>query len=362
MVIAILQLVVFSILFVDLVNGFSVERSTTAASTTKKTTAAAAVETTETSAPNVVVQVWNDVINDETCNSLHEAACQIGLGHRVFSRNMNDDNDNNDDGGGGGPTNNIENIIDDILSELDDKSNFVEYWTRQEWRHIEAHADIDEYLAKRQQQDPFLYPVNGHVLYLQVGEKVRGPTCVFPGRRSGGDLLKDLDQSSSSSSSSPSSSSAVELVTVPAVPGRLLRFQGDYLHAVPRPTDLWFLKFVQGAPQFEPESEWGRSVILFNTWSEPPTEVPISQSTATDNLGDNTCTDRVNWNQESFVDDPGNHVTGKEDPIAAKIWLLGDYKRRDHALQTLKLTAPQSLRPALNETTEVSRIWLHQQE
>jgi hypothetical protein len=43
-----------------------------------------------------------------------------------------------------------------------------------------------------------------------------------------------------------------ELSVVPAVPGRLLRFKGDLLHAVPCPTDLWLLPFVKGAPQFEP--------------------------------------------------------------------------------------------------------------
>ena len=50
----------------------------------------------------------------------------------------------------------------------------------------------------------------------------------------------------------------VELVTVPpAVPGRLLRFHGDFLHAVPRPTDLWLLKFMMGAQEYEPEKVWG---------------------------------------------------------------------------------------------------------
>ena len=364
MVIAVLQLVVYSILVVgSLVDGFSAERSAILTTKgTKKTIEAdaVAVETTSTAGTSVAVQVWNDVVNDETCNALHETACQIGLGHRVFSRNMND-KDGGD--GGDGPTNTIEKAIDDILSELEDTSNYVEYWTRQEWRHIEAHADIDEYSAKRQrQQESFRYPINGHVLYLRVGERVRGPTCVFPGRRSGGDLIRDLDQSSSSSSSSssPSPSSEVELVTVPAVPGRFLRFQGDCLHAVPRPTDLWFLKFVKGSPEFEPESSWGRSVVLFNTWSEPPTEVPVSHSSTNDNLGGKMCRDAENWNKQSFVGDPENDAMETEDLISAKIWLLGDYNRRDHAMQTLKMAAPQSLRTALNETTLLRRTWLHQ--
>lgn len=55
-------------------------------------------------------------------------------------------------------------------------------------------------------------------------------------------------------------------LTVPAKPGRLFRFNGTYLHAVPRPTNFWFLLFVKGAPQYDPPEELGRSVVLFNTW------------------------------------------------------------------------------------------------
>lgn len=76
------------------------------------------------------------------------------------------------------------------------------------------------------------------MLYMQVGTDVRGPpTCVFSGVQSGGDLVRP---------------ESFELSVVPAVPGRLLRFKGDLLHAVPCPTDLWLLPFVKGAPQFEP--------------------------------------------------------------------------------------------------------------
>lgn len=340
--------------------------------------------------PAITVQVWNDVIDVDTQNSLHEASCQIGLGHRVFSRKKKTklrrgdgegdhgrDYDDDDDASRG-PTNHIEKTIDDILTELGDTSAFVEYWTRQEWRSIEAHADVDEYLAKRQQkqnQNPeFRYPDHGHVLYLKVGEKVRGPTCVFPGRRSGGDLLRNIEPSSSALASM-SSSSRVELVTVPAVPGRLLRFQGDCLHAVPRPTDLWLLTFVQGAPQFEPESEWGRSVILFNTWSDkPPADVPISCQISTKDdevvddsiqtLSSTSCRDKSSWGDESIDDGPLPSLDGddEEEGISAKIWLLGDLKRRDHAMKTLKLEAPQRLVQALHQPTTVSRILLQRPE
>jgi hypothetical protein len=99
-------------------------------------------------------------------------------------------------------------------------------------------VDVDENLAKSDSKLPFRYPLRGHVLYLQVGTDVRGPpTCVFTDVHGGGDLVRP---------------ESFELSVVPAVPGRLLRFKGDLLHAVPCPTDLWLLPFVKGAPQFEP--------------------------------------------------------------------------------------------------------------
>jgi hypothetical protein len=113
------------------------------------------------------------------------------------------------------------------------------------------------YLAKSGESN-FRYPTHGHVLYLQMGTQVKGPTCIFENCSSGGDLVTRTD---------------VSLVTVPAVEGRVLRFPGDALHAVPRPTDVWLLPFVQGSPDFNP-SQFERSVILFNTWQDPPLGVP----------------------------------------------------------------------------------------
>jgi hypothetical protein len=88
-----------------------------------------------------------------------------------------------------------------------------------------------------------------------VGTDVKGPTCIFADCTSGDDLASD-------------NKPEVALVTVPAVEGRLLRFTGNLLHAVLRPTDIWLLHFVQGTPDFTP-SLFERSVVLFNTWQEP---------------------------------------------------------------------------------------------
>lgn len=311
----------------------------------------------------------------------------MGLGHRIFTRPPSSDPKTK-------TYTPIEQALDAILSELGDASTVVEYWTRQEWRSIEAHADVDEFLAKRQDADgvveststsspDFRYPNSGHVLYLKVGSQVRGPTCLFPGRRSGGDLLLAPTSTATTKSSSPkddtttTTPTGIELVTVPAVNGRLLRFEGDTLHAVPRPADLWLLKYVQGAPQYEPEEEWGRSVILFNTWDEAPLDVP-RHSKEEESLDDedeelSTCASkddsiktvpsRESWalTFEAVVHDSPveeRNDGDAEETVSAKIWLLGNARRRAHAMRTLKLSAPARLVDALQSPTQVSHMML----
>ncbi|KAL3915653.1 MAG: hypothetical protein SGILL_005546 [Bacillariaceae sp.] len=293
------------------------------------------------------ILVWDNVLSPGVCSTLHQTSSRLGLGHRVFSRRGTESAHN---------SNVVEQVLDSILKELGDDSEHVEYWTRQEWRSIHAHADVDEYLAKRKsaEEADFRYPHMGHVLYLQVGEKVRGPTCVFPHRRSGGELLRPISKESEDTS--------IELVTVPAVEGRLLRFQGDYLHAVPRPTDLWLLSFVQGSPDFSPEEEWGRSVVLFNTWgSNPPLEVPIDEKLDDGvDSGEASCNNLDTWSSV-FAKQRKVETTSsqeEEDKVNAKIWLLGDLRRRDHQMQTVKLSAPKSIRTALFEESHVSCLTL----
>jgi hypothetical protein len=244
---------------------------------------------------------------------------------------------------------------------MGDKSKVVEYWTRQEWRSIEAHADVDEFLAKSQDaagntnSSDFRYPKNGHVLYLKVGTEVRGPTCIFPGRRSGKDLLMSMSEHNEKKG-------GIDLVTVPAVAGRLLRFPGEALHAVPRPADLWLRTFVQGAPTYEPEEEWGRSVILFNTWDEAPMNVPFDTTTAGDETFCLTMS-RDNWQRNFLFDIVGTYdrcdKSGDDvGRLTAKIWLLGNLRRRAHAMRTLKVAASARISDALHEVHEVSHILL----
>eukprot|EP01082_Thalassiosira_pseudonana_P010379 g9184.t1 g9184 contig36:65401-66042(-) len=160
------------------------------------------------------VKVWDGVLSStDQRKSLHDYASKAGLGHKCFTRPLSNIEERNI----------IERTLDAILTELDDSTSskpkqYVEYWTRQEWRHIEAHSDVDESLAKKydamnideatikdlaskypstyvhNNEGGYRYPIHGHVLYLQVGTDVKGPTCVFPRRSSGGDLLQPLQQ------------------------------------------------------------------------------------------------------------------------------------------------------------------------
>lgn len=321
------------------------------------------------SAASPSIQVFDNVLDTTTAAKLHESAKVVGLGHRVFARPLKP---------AGGVYNPIERALDSILLEMDSGDNeggttYVEYWARQEWRSIEAHADVDEFRAKEEDAsseapdfaalgpDGYRYPKFGHVLYLQVGSEVRGPTCVWPDRRSGGELLKKGDQTCESSQDADQ----IELLIVPAVSGRLLRFPGSALHAVPRPHNLWFLPFVMGSAVHEPVEEYGRSVILFNIWDEAPKGVSLNSGDG--HSGDDAvkgrddkvqCNAKLDWIPNEIQD------TGKEndETKAAKIWLLGgNERRRDHPMRTIKMSAPAAAtQDALAEQSIVSRVWISQ--
>lgn len=88
------------------------------------------------------------------------------------------------------------------------------------------------------------------MLYLQVGRHVRGPTVLWNVTKGGELVGKDA---------------STEMITVPAVPGRLLRFQGNALHSVPRPAEVyWTLEGDDEAPYRQDSDQ--RSVLLFNLW------------------------------------------------------------------------------------------------
>lgn len=287
------------------------------------------------------VHVWDNVLSHQSSQALHRYVQETagkGLAHHIFYRGHRRDTSRR--------LTVLERVLDRILSEAGDASSAVEYWTRREWRHIEAHADVDEHGAKMGEEPR--WPRHGHVLYLQVGSEVRGPTCIFgPGVASGRDLT-DLGNET-------------VVVTVPAVEGRVLRFSGDALHAVPRPADLWFLPFVQGASKFVPEEHFGRSVVLFNTWPDtedvtegggtPPQEVHEHAGDVEGKYKVLVCNDKSAWTEVDIAgqdrQEAEESCTGGE---AAKIWLLGDLRRRSVQQRTLKIFVEDAEGASLRET------------
>jgi len=150
----------------------------------------------------------------------------------------------------------LEHALDSALAALGDDSATVEYWYRDEHMNLDAHVDLDEVRFEETLEmgrgDPDLTtPAASHVLYLRVREDLLGqaPTALFPGagRANGhGHGHGDEDDgealpAQSGREAASVSAAAVDLVTVPAVRGRLLRFPGDVLHAVPCPADRWLL-------------------------------------------------------------------------------------------------------------------------
>jgi len=313
----------------------------------------------QNSQPEVVV--FDNVLPKEGCDELHQIASKIGLGHRVFARPVKDT----------AARSNLELTIHNILSELGDEptrsdndQQYVEYWTRQEWRHIEAHADVDENLAKEQdreksEDEPFRYPRHGHVLYLKIGSEVKGPTCVFPDHSSGGDLYKEFQPPSDTMSA------GVDLISVPAKDGRLLRFHGSALHAVPRPTDIWFLPFVRGAPEYLPEEQWGRSVVLFNTWyGEPPKNVPMDDKWDKSPESMTQVNGFLEWDEVYSLkgDKSSSTIEETESCVGrskkAKVWLLGNERRRSFPMRTISLPATEQVRDVLFHSSKVKQVKL----
>ena len=145
-----------------------------------------------------------------------------------------------------------------------------------------------------------------HVLYLKVMKGLVGPTVVFPGKRIGWGL--DHQQSDKITAKA---ASVVDMVTILAVQGRILRFPGSAMHAVPCPVNRWLmteeeewtLRCEEECDEDEDDYEGDydddeddkdynndnkayqveRSVLLFNTWSDdggPPHSVQTGYSTA----------------------------------------------------------------------------------
>ena len=211
---------------------------------------------------NLNVRVYDNVFSSEACDSIHGLAidhqCRAtnSDGSSIFYRPPED----------GVTLTPLELAIDSTLAALNDTSRVVEYWSREEYLNIDAHADVDE--GALEDEGEIRCPTFGHVLYLQADESVRGPTFVF-------DKMEGWERGESQDNGGASNT---EMVTVPCVPGRVLRFDGRAMHAVPKPFDRYLLTDKEEKALREEEAElYGdedddelRSVLLFNTWSDGP--------------------------------------------------------------------------------------------
>lgn len=215
------------------------------------------------------VEIIENVFNPAACEMLHYLAIEhnerTNDGSSLFTRPPHNKR----------PLTPIEHAIHSALTEMGDNTKRVEFWSREEYMNIDTHADIDETMLE--DEGRVRCPETSHILYLQVKEGLRGPTCVFPNEKSGWGLNEGDGK---------------DLVIVPAVEGRILRFPGSAMHSVPKPPHRWLLSREEEKQlrdeekcceedddddefydddEFEDE-EIERSVLLFNTWSddEPP--------------------------------------------------------------------------------------------
>eukprot|EP00614_Pseudopedinella_elastica_P011682 CAMPEP_0172590154 /NCGR_PEP_ID=MMETSP1068-20121228/8586_1 /TAXON_ID=35684 /ORGANISM="Pseudopedinella elastica, Strain CCMP716" /LENGTH=321 /DNA_ID=CAMNT_0013385855 /DNA_START=27 /DNA_END=992 /DNA_ORIENTATION=+ len=224
------------------------------------------------------------------------------------------------------PANIVEAALDSILKELDDSCRFIEWWWRDEWRHLELHRDLDEHLAR---EDPgnLRCPEHGHVLYLDVGEDCEGgPTVLWK------------------ASSEPTALDISEMTVVPAISGRLLRFSGSALHSVPRPPISYLASKDGGTggiihtrtrrvPGDEESTLRRRSVILFNTW---PTSPAGFEDSTCDQLepyssDEPLCSGREEWEVAADSKAGMQDTRGIAEPeikARIKVGLLGDRIRR----------------------------------
>lgn len=202
-----------------------------------------------------LVQVFDKVLDESTAKWLHQECLQLPKSHgKEYGFIFPLETDLVD------KHSPVEQFLNQLIRELYENSErfYVEYWTRTKWMLVAPHQDMDEEhnrqvlaAGKKQYGRPttFHHPETGHVLYLDVGSKVRGPTVIWNVTK-GGDFAY---------------SEETEMIIVPAVHGRLTRFQGDRLHGVPRPFDVFWTN-QRDAGLLEPTEEWIRSVLLFNLW------------------------------------------------------------------------------------------------
>ena len=308
---------------------------------------------------NDAITVYDNTLDSRICNSLNHfltnyASIQLSgleleknhvlsIPFRVFDRHQNTSHSTN------AGFKFVEKIIDSILSNLNDDSQFVEYWWRGHWSNHVLHRDVDEQSCFRDNIQR--YPRNAHVLYLSYEDSLvcesGGHTVVL---EDGGDHTRHL-------------------FIVPPLPGRLLRFDGHLLHGVPRPALEYFLRDQPGEEvkqvvgetlqnggssqestldvsklsfSCEFSNSIRRSVILFNTWPDvapsagpTPSEDCSTSSSPDDNDMLSNAIDK--WRRRDFVQPGGDSISTADSDWTLRFLLPSDRRRRDGYEKTLAL-------------------------
>ena len=361
-------------------------------------------------APDEEVQVYDGAFGPDACAVLHALASVHALradgATSLFVR----------------PPRNVtaltplESALDSALAALNDTTGrTVEYWSREEHMNIDAHVDVDEELLEA--GGALSCPAMAHVLYLQVRRGLRGPTVVFPGKRTGWGVPE-----ADSRGLQPESEVGVDMDVIPAVPGRLVRFPGSAMHAVPCPADRWLWPpekeiLLRQEEDREEDDEEGyveegeddeddendeeddyeveRSVLLFNTWPDaapPPRGVEMGYATFlageveegytlederriveewTKDYGIDArwlrCNPASEWKRHPSRgnDDPPDAAAGRRgatptDGTRARVPLMGTRRRRRHDEAAARLRVPEAraLRAALAQEERVTRLHL----
>ena len=281
---------------------------------------------------SVLISVHDEVIDAAICRAMDKELKAGCLSHTVFFRDST-------------PRTIVESVIHSLLTSINDVAPIVEYWWRDEWINLELHRDLDEKLAL--ENGPHRCPNHAHVLYLDIGELALGPTIV----------LTDSVESNSKSFE--------KISVVPAVAGRLLRFAGHMMHAVPRPS-LAYLDPEEGGSNLELWSRQRsdensglatrRSVLLFNTWTDSaPVDISLTPPKTSLESGQLSLEKTVShsnayekWKSVSpLPTTPAVEGTLSEPLVRLKMGLLGDIRRRERSDRYLNLYAPVSIKESL---------------
>ena len=307
-------------------------------------------------------KVWDGVLGAQALSSVRTAALSDSSNGHIWQRGLL------------APRTLIESVLGDVLEAIGDDSEYVEYWWREHWMPLGAHRDIDEAFADlvrvSAEDESFTFgaqrcPHFGHILYVSVEPTLLAPTCVFEEVDSG----STEDDTSVDRGGPPRA--LRRMTIVPAVSGRLLRFPGHWLHAVPQPASQYIGTTekhssagqpsirVPGSPPRE------RLTLLFNSWSEPP--LPASEDTSYDSPLDEqvrkdfcamppaervTCRPQREWESVDTAEPSG------EEQVACRLRvpLMSNKERRGCEAEDLDAIALATSRAALQASFESERV------